>query len=174
MSASAFLYFAYGSNMLSARLQALERCPSARTLGVAEFRGHDLHWHKLSRKDGSGKCDVVASALPGTAALGVLYEIAESERPALDREEGLNKGYDAIEAGVLFKGVPTVARSYKATEKDTALRPYTWYRALVVAGAKEHGLPADYIARLEAVPADQDPDQKRHDENMALIGKVRA
>jgi gamma-glutamylcyclotransferase len=45
---------------------------------------------------------------------------------------------------------------------------------LVVAGAKEHGLPATYIAELEAAPANQDSDKNRHDEKMALIGEAGA
>lgn len=48
--------FAYDSNMLSARLR--ERAPSARALGVAVLRVHELKWHKVA-KDGSGKCDLV-------------------------------------------------------------------------------------------------------------------
>lgn len=174
MSAGTFLYFAYGSNMLTARLQAPERCPSASPLGVAELRGHELRWHRRSKKDGSGKCDIAASTAPDAAVFGVLYEIAAREKSALDREEGLNKGYETVDAALLFNGAPLSARSYRATDTDPALRPYTWYRALAIAGAKQHGLPADYIARLESVPADQDPDRERHNTNMALIGEVSA
>lgn len=48
------LYFAYGSNMSSARLRA--RVPSCRPIGIAFLPGHELRFHKRS-KDGSGKCD---------------------------------------------------------------------------------------------------------------------
>ncbi|TNF88372.1 MAG: gamma-glutamylcyclotransferase, partial [Gammaproteobacteria bacterium] len=37
-------YFAYGSNMSPARLQA--RVPSARPLGVYRLKGHRLSFHK--------------------------------------------------------------------------------------------------------------------------------
>lgn len=47
--------FAYGSNMLVARLT--ERVPSARPIGIGQLKGHVLRWHKRS-KDGSGKCDI--------------------------------------------------------------------------------------------------------------------
>ena len=171
MSADRVITFAYGSNMLTARIKA--RCPSAHTLGVAELPENELRWHKKSR-DGSGKCDIVLTDKPGAAVLGVLYEIATNEKADLDKAEGVGFDYDKAEIEVLCCGVWVKAKTYIATTTDPTLKPYTWYRALVIAGAKEHGLPADYIARLEAVPADQDPDQKRHDENMALIGKVRA
>ncbi|RCI80051.1 gamma-glutamylcyclotransferase [Brucella anthropi] len=166
MSKDRFVTFAYGSNMPAARLR--ERCPSARAIGIAELPGHELRWHKRSR-DGSGKCDIVASDAPGASVFGVLYEIAEHEKTALDRAEGLGTGYEEIDIEVLCCGSPVAAKAYRATETDPVLRPYIWYRALVIAGATEHGLPASYIAGLESVPADQDPDRARHDRNMALI-----
>lgn len=166
MSADSFVTFAYGSNMPAARLRA--RCPSARAIGIAELPGHELRWHKVSR-DRSGKCDIVASDSPGASVFGVLYEIASGEKAALDSAEGLGAGYEEIEIEVISGGSPVTAKAYQATNTDSALRPYTWYRALVIAGAKEHGLPASYIAGLESAPADEDTDRARHDSNMALI-----
>lgn len=161
-----FVAFAYGSNMPTARIR--ERCPSARSLGVAELRGHELRWHKAS-KDGSGKCDILASAAPDASVFGVLFEIAADEKPALDRAEGLGNGYAEIEIDVLCVQELVKAKAYRATNTDPALKPCTWYRALVIAGAKEHGLPAPYVARLESVCANDDLDLERHRKNMALI-----
>lgn len=172
MSADTFLYFAYGSNMFTPWPCQPARCPSARAVGIAELRGHELRWHKHSKKDGSGKCDI--SAAPNSSVLGVLYEIAGSEKTPLDRAEGKGFGYDEIEVEVLSGTNPVRAVTYQATNTDPSLRPYTWYRDLVIAGAQEHGFPVSYIAGLESVPADHDPDRARHDENMALIEGVRA
>jgi gamma-glutamylcyclotransferase len=169
MNADRFITFAYGSNMLTGRLR--ERCPSAQPLGVAELPGFALRWHKKS-KDGSGKCDIVQTGQPGAAVFGVLFAIAREEKSALDKFEGLGNGYDETEISVQRGAGLVTAKAYIATNIDPTLKPYTWYRALVVAGAKEHALPADYIAHLEAVPADQDPDNRRHDEKMALIHGV--
>ncbi len=169
MSAVHFINFAYGSNMLTGRLRA--RCPSAQPIGIAELPGFDLRWHKKS-KDGSGKCDIVKSGEPGASVSGVLFQIDRNEKRALDRAEGLGKGYAETEIEVHHGPDLVTAKAYIATDADPTLKPYTWYRALVVAGAKEHALPADYISRLEAVPTIQDPDKERHDKNMALIGGV--
>ena len=49
--------FAYGSNMLSARMRSPERVPSARPMGVGYITGHRMTFNKVSWKDGSGKCD---------------------------------------------------------------------------------------------------------------------
>jgi hypothetical protein len=51
-------------------------------------------------------------------------------------------------------------------ERD--LPPYSWYTRFVIEGAKQHNLPPDYIAKVEAVPDTADPDKKRDAENRAI------
>lgn len=160
--------FAYGSNMPTARITDQARCPSAKTLGVAELRGYELRWHKAS-KDGSGKADIIKSNVNGASVFGVLYEVSSDDKPALDGAEGLGNGYKEVRVVVLHKGVETSVAAYRATAVDPALKPYTWYKALAAFGAKEHGLPAAYVAQIEAVAAIEDPDRARHDRNMRLI-----
>ena len=166
MSGGSFTTFAYGSNMPTTRLR--ERGPSATLVGVAKLKGYELRWHKRSR-DGSGKCDIVPATSPEARVLGVLYRIAEYEKRNLDRAEGLGHGYAEIDIEVLCDGTPIAAKAYQATDIDHSLRPYSWYRALVVAGAREHRIPEDYIALLEAVATQEDPDRTRHAMNMRLI-----
>jgi gamma-glutamylcyclotransferase len=165
-----FVAFAYGSNMLTGRIR--RRCPSAAVLGMAELHGHELQWHKRSR-DGSGKCDVVQTN-DGTAVVyGVLYEIPVAEKLALDMAEGLGNGYQAKNAEVAFKGAPRNASIYRAIDIDPSLKPYSWYKALVVAGAKEHALPGIYIERLMATDAIEDPDRERHNRNWQRLAADR-
>lgn len=163
--------FAYGSNMLRARLR--DRCSSAEPLGVAELKGFMLRWHKRSKKDGSGKCDIVLASSPKMRVFGVLYRVTMRQKCLLDKAEGLGQGYAEIDIDVHCKGVRNAAKAYQATDIDHSLRPYSWYRALVVAGAREHCLPGNYISQLEVVSTQEDPDRVRHDENMRLIGKVQ-
>lgn len=167
-----FISFAYGSNMSTARIQ--ERCRSATPLGVAELSGHDLRWHKRGRTDGSGKCDIVVSERPEARVFGVLYRIADCEKRTLDRAEGLGQGYAEITVQVLCEGTPTTARAYQATDIDPRLQPFSWYHALVVAGAREHGLPPAYIERLKAIAVQEDPDRGRHETHMRLIERAQA
>jgi len=161
-----FLNFAYGSNMFTPRLH--KRCPSARAQGIAFLSGHDLRWHKRST-DGSGKCDIVATKDTKRSVFGVLFEIAMGEKPALDRLEGLGVGYEEIDVCLIFEGSETRAKAYRATSTDPSLKPYSWYHALVVAGAKEHGLPDEYAGRIEQVSSWEDPDRERHERNMRLL-----
>ena len=169
MTADSFFYFAYGSNMPTARIRA--RCPSAAAVGIAELSGHELRWHKRSI-DGSGKCDVVTSDAHDACVFGVIYEIAQSERAKLDAVEG--NGYEAVQTEVHCGARSLTTTLYRAKAADPTLRPYSWYRDLVIAGAKEHGLPEFYLSALQAVPANQDPDGARHSANLALIEGARA
>ena len=164
-----FNYFAYGSNMPSARLRA--RCPSAIAMTRAMVLGHELRWHKAS-KDGSGKCDLVPTDVSSSIVHGVIFQIDASELPNLDRAEGRGYGYERVELEVTADGRAQKVVTYKATKTDSSLKPYSWYHAFVLFGAREHGLPGEYIAGLEAVTTVVDPDRARHDEMMALIGEA--
>lgn len=160
------LNFAYGSNMPVRRIQARDRVPGARLIGTGRLAGYRLTWHKRSQ-DGSGKCNIVPAK--GSVVHGVLYDIPESEKPALDRAEGLGHGYEEQTVIVETEGGAREALAYVATDIDEGLRPYTWYKAFVVAGAREHDLPPDYVAALETCEATEDPDRSRHRKNMEIV-----
>ncbi len=49
------------------------------------------------------------------------------------------------------------------------MRPYHWYKALVVAGAVEHNLPKNYVEWLRVFESTEDPDAYRRAENEALL-----
>ena len=173
MPSAPIITFAYGSNMPTARITDQRRCPSAKAMGCAELRGYELRWHKVSN-DGSAKADIVKSDVAGASVFGVLYEIPLEEKPALDRAEGLGHGYEEVQIVVLHNGSEAAVTAYKATNIDPKLQPYTWYKALAAFGAREHTLPEAYIAQIEAVPAVEDPDRERHDQNMRLIAAGQA
>jgi gamma-glutamylcyclotransferase len=162
-----FLYFAYGSNMLLRRLK--QRTPSATVVNVGYVSCRRLTFDKVSR-DGSGKCDIESSINLTDRAYGVLYEVSSSEKPELDKAEGLGNGYDQHDVLVTTKSGEThTATTYIATHKEPALWPYHWYKALVIAGALEHQLPTDYIEWIRTFDSKADPNAKRRAENEALL-----
>jgi len=159
------IYFAYGSNMLPRRLTM--RCPSARVVGPAIVAGHDLQFSKVS-KDGSGKATLVRAA---AETPGALFEIAEADLGALDRAEGRGLGYDRIdqfEVEIIGTGRRVRATTYLATAINRQLKPYDWYLAVVIAGAKYHELGGDYLARLQEFQHEIDPNEKRESRLGAL------
>jgi gamma-glutamylcyclotransferase len=154
-------YFAYGSNMCTGRLRL--RVPSAKPIFVTQLSGHVLRFHKRST-DGSGKADSEFTGSPEDFVWGVVFEIDSGQKPDLDRAEGLGRGYE--EKQIILKDCTD--QSYRAwmyfaseSHKNAALRPYSWYLRFVVEGAKQHGLPSDYIALLEHAESAEDRDAVR-------------
>jgi gamma-glutamylcyclotransferase len=159
-------YFAYGSNMSSARLQA--RTPSARSLGMHVLPQHQLLFHK-SGKDGSGKCNAFYTGTDQHAVIGILYELDSTEKTILDRIEGVGWGYELSEVQVsCAQGAWHSCFTYSAIRFATDLQPYTWYLNHVLTGAQAAGLPADYVAAIAATPATPDSDRERHNREMSL------
>jgi len=150
--------FSYGSNMLSSRMRHADRVPSARPLGIGYITGYRLTFDKVSKKDGSGKCDAEATKNEKDRVYGVLYAVEKSQKPKLDRAEGLRNGYEEKTIDVITARGQKRAVMYYATSKDPLLKPYHWYKACVVAGAVEHQLPFPYIEWLRTVESLQDPD----------------
>ncbi|AMV71908.1 hypothetical protein JCM30471_34250 [Desulfuromonas carbonis] len=162
-------YLAYGSNMHPLRLR--ERCPSALPLGVVELPGMVVRDAKRS-EDGSGKCTFINQ--PGHLAFGVLYAMDALEQPLLDRAEGLGQGYDVRPFRVSLAGVvySPIAYVVRPSHFDLSLRPYDWYQAMVVGGARHMGMPEEYIAELDAVEAIIDLDAVRRENERARLRRM--
>lgn len=164
------LYFAYGSNMHTGRLRA--RVRSANALRSARLTNHSLRFHKRSYKDGSGKGDAYFTGNPDDIVWGVIFELDDEDKPALDRHEGLGFGYNEQEVTVTdIEGNQQRLVMYVAAETyiNPNLQPYTWYKNFVVEGARQHALPADYINHIEAISAIDDPDNQRDAEARAIV-----
>ncbi|QID18431.1 gamma-glutamylcyclotransferase [Nitrogeniibacter mangrovi] len=150
-------YFAYGSNMSVARLRA--RIPGAQRLGLATLAGHVLRFHKCGA-DGSAKLDAVATGDAADRVLGVLFGLTAADKAVLDAIEGPGYAVVPVAVGSATGGV-VEAFMYRALRVDATLRPFGWYVHHVLTGAREAGLPADYVARIAAVEAMDDPDGER-------------
>ena len=162
-------YFGYGSNMLLKKLRS--RCPSVDVIGVCRTKGYTLKFHKVSHaiskknriRDISGKGDMVPSESETDEVYGVLFSIDKSEESSLDKAEGYPKyGYDKKPIDVItIKGEKYRPVMYFANDIDPKKKPYHWYKEQVVQGAREHGLPEDYIKKIKVVESIPDQDQER-------------
>ena len=169
--------------MLEERLQSPSRVPGATFLSAGKVRGYRLRFHKRS-KDNSGKCNIIKTDSNSDVVYGVVFEFPDDQLDALDRAEGVGHGYhhecnipvqfaDGTEARILAYIADTNAI-------DEALIPYAWYYRLVIAGAKQHQLPDDYIADLQAFPYSEDSDSDRatkreaEEQLKAYYSKLRA
>lgn len=157
--------FSYGSNMPYQRINA--RISDAKLIGVAFLNDYKLVFNKIS-KDGSAKANIMSSK--GDIVYGVVYEIDAAQKEKLDKFEGKGYGYeDAIISVQYLEGNEEEVLSYMVLEDkyiDNKRLPYHWYKAYVLAGAKEHQLPKDYIERIENIESEEDPNEKRRNEKL--------
>ena len=168
MTDTTFMYFAYGSNMLTSRLTDHERAPSAVKVGIGYLIGRRLTFDKLSQ-DGSGKCDAERTDSESDCVYGVIFKINSKDEKKLDKAEGLNKGYKKETVTVSTNDGSINAMTYIAIKKEAALRPYRWYKALTIAGAIEHNLPCNYIEWLRTIEAVEDPNIQRREKNEKIL-----
>jgi hypothetical protein len=154
------LYFAYGSNMSSARIGARLTAPVY--VCTARITGYRLAFNKPGR-DGTGKANLVPDA--EGVAWGVVWRIAVQDWPRLD---GFEPGY-ARRACVVEgpEGDTRRVHVYLHAERGPDVPPHAWYVQHVIDGAREHGLPEVYvesIARVHVRAADTDALRRRDGE----------
>jgi gamma-glutamylcyclotransferase len=139
------LYFAYGSNMARGAM------PEARLVSPARLAGYRLALTRRSIRWQAGVLDVVAA--PGESVWGALFELDDDDLARLDAKEGAGFAYRRIEVD-LEDGRRAIA--YEVIDKEPVeVPPAPEYSALVLAGARECGLPDDWVSELErwlAVP----------------------
>jgi gamma-glutamylcyclotransferase len=136
-----FRYFAYGSNLLTSRMRS--RCPSAKVVGTAVLDGWAAVYDKPST-DGSAKLNIRPE--PSGSVHGVVYEVDDVERTALDEAE---PRYTPVFLDI--DGEPTLTYTYE--DEPHRVPPYDWYVDMVLTGARLHGVPT----RGLAVPSQPDP-----------------
>ena len=148
-----FLYFAFGSNLDEQRLRI--HCPSARFVLAARLAGHRLAFSIESKNTWHGG---VADVLPSAdyEVWGALWAIAGEQSRALDQQEGVFRrppAYRRYSVTVTTAAGDCVScRSYRVADPDPdGFAPSPAYRETIQRGARAAGLPADYVARLEAI-----------------------
>jgi gamma-glutamylcyclotransferase (GGCT)/AIG2-like uncharacterized protein YtfP len=135
-------YFAYGSNMNQE--QMAQRCPGSGLGPLARLPG----WSYFI--NGRGYAGV--EEFPTDDALGCLWSLDDEHVAALDRYEGVKGNYyskETLEVEQLKDGSKVSALVYLSVNREYGI-PTARYQGVVVSGAREIGLPVDYLAMLES------------------------
>lgn len=148
LPADALWYFAYGSNMTRAIFHERRGMrPLAARCGRLE--GYRLCFNIPVGPGERGVANVQPE--PGARMCGVLYLLAATECDRLDRTEGVHVGlYRRVPVEVLVEGEGRLpAFTYRSSMTSDGRKPSLRYLRLLLEGAREHGLPAEYVAVLE-------------------------
>ena len=155
------LYFAYGSNLDPDQMR--ERCPRSAPVGLACLHDHRLSFPRRSERWGGG---VASPALAhGQDLWGYLYDLDADDLAALDGYEGWHgtghseNAYERETVTVdLVRpddgSVPRRVRALAYVARPTEpAAPSRRYLDAILAGARRHRLPEEYIAALAGIPA---------------------
>lgn len=135
------LYFAYGSNMNLDQMAM--RCPGAELGPVGRLHG----WKYFINGDGYAGIE----RAEGSEVLGCLWSLKEKHWRALDHYEGVAGGhYERIELDVeqVALGVTVLCWVYLSCNHEYGV-PDPRYQQIVMDGARQVRLPADYLPVLE-------------------------
>ena len=148
MPGEPFWYFAYASNLCCA-IFAERRGMRALASHRARLDGYRL---TFTLPVGPGERGV-ANVEPeeGAHVWGAAYLLAAEDCDRLDRTEGVHVGfYRRVPVDVhLDDGQVVAAYTYRSSWKTEGRKPSARYLGLMLDGAREHGLPAEYVAFLE-------------------------
>lgn len=146
-------YFAYGSNMQPATFAGRRGIVPSRSL-AARARGWRLTLDKMPLIPLSESFANV-QADPDAVTYGVVHEITADDLAHVDLTEGvLIDNYRRVEIAVepLVGAEPQRAFTLVSDKRSADLQPSEHYMSLLIEGAETHGLPAEWIAMLRAVP----------------------
>jgi cation transport regulator ChaC len=142
-------YFAYGSNMAPAIfVDRRGMRPSVTTWGWVD--GYRLCFDLPVGPGERGVANVVPDA--GSRTCGVLYRITPEEGERLDRSEGVHVGYyrRIVVVAAAADASSIEAFTYHSTYASPGRKPSRRYLRLLLDGARERGLPENYVASLRA------------------------
>src|SRR5262249_9690964 len=137
-------YFAYGSNMCAAIFEERRGMrPSARACGWID--GHRLCFDLPVGPGERGVANLVAEN--GARMHGVVYQLTADECENLDRSEGVLAGYynRALVVVITANGERIEAFTYQSPHGSPGRKPSQRYMGLLLDGAREHGLPDEYV-----------------------------
>lgn len=143
-------YFAYGSNLSGEQKQ--NRTGPIREARRARLDGYRIAFNKRGN-DGTGKANIVPDA--NRTVWGVVYRCSSDALDEMDRYEGVANGHYArktvrvqTDAGDELDAITYVAGD---SFVDDSCLPSKKYLETIIQGARQHGLPEDYIGEIERV-----------------------
>ena len=141
------LHFGYGSNMSEAYMK--QYTPGLQYVMNAQLPNFEIQFRKYSNDMGGGISSIIEK--PGGMIYGVLYWIPKQEIEELDILEDVPLGiYKRETFQVLGEdGVWYAADLYRVTEPKGPFAPAKKYLDLMIAGATEHGINAEWLAKLK-------------------------
>ncbi|RUS84187.1 hypothetical protein EGW08_008074 [Elysia chlorotica] len=156
-----FMYFSYGSNLLRERI--LINNPSAKFFGVGRLQGYTLAFGSpegTSSKRWLGGGATILKVDRPSSVYGVIWVVDNSDMKNLDRQEACYRSLQVdveLTSKTQHSTEQTLAemvqcRTYEMPNGIGNSLPSPHYKKVILMGARQNGLPDDYISFLEQLP----------------------
>ncbi|GJQ84399.1 hypothetical protein Trydic_g3874 [Trypoxylus dichotomus] len=154
------MYFAYGSNLLAKRLRLNN--PSATRNGIGKLEDYEIDFASFSNRWRGAVATITAKQ--GKHVWGAIWELDIEHLKTLDEQEGVPKGiYFGMDVDIIVDNENKQrCRVYKLTQEAEVIqniedlpenrRPSPAYLKIILLGAGESNLPADYVEFLKKIP----------------------
>lgn len=154
-------HFAYGSNMnskdLAEHCKKKNRVITLKNPKRAVLQHYKLTFNGFSTTRHGAVADIIPSK--GDDVWGVLFETDEDSLKNLDLKEGKGSKYERVFVNVIvFEGegienqkLKNEVITYVSSRKEAYDLPHRDYLKVIIEGAKEHGLPTEYIEKLKEI-----------------------
>ncbi|KAH8355610.1 hypothetical protein KR200_010061, partial [Drosophila serrata] len=163
--ANKFYYFGFGSNMLASRIHIQN--PTAKRIGAGRLENYRLDFHTGSKNWLGAPATIVPTL--GAHVYGSIWEIDMCNLKDLDDQESVPQGvYIPISVSVysLTSDTSITCRAYHLTNQPQSevhnngaqdnnipfdRQPSKTYLKVLVKGARESGIPEDYVKWLMGI-----------------------
>ncbi|MBN33324.1 MAG: hypothetical protein CMM46_00840 [Rhodospirillaceae bacterium] len=118
---------------------------------LAQLPNYEIQLRRYSTNMKGGISTIIET--PGALVHGAIYAIRRTELDTMDQLENVNKGLYLRQTFCVLGEDQTwhLADFYRVAQPAGPSPPAASYLALMLQGAAEHELPADYIAGLRAL-----------------------
>ena len=171
------LVFQYGSNCLDSQINGEDRLRGdAKFLSIAEtVEDFELAFDVWSNGRGCAAADIVRK--PGSKVWGVLYDVPDDLIDRTTARARARRSFDEIEGeGTNYRretikvrrsdGQVSSALTYIVKSPKPGLKTNIGYVRLIVHGLRERGIADQYIAKLKAIAAGNNPEIAAEIENL--------
>jgi gamma-glutamylcyclotransferase len=148
-------YFAYGSNLSIHQMMMRIGTSSHVERGskIARLANHRLIFQKI----GTAEPPFANIISPGTGVLGVIYRCSSADLETLDRYESGYERKSVIVTDPDGEELAAIAYVIRPALAGNTGKPLAAYLERIVSGAKQHGLPEEYVNNIVGMRQSEDP-----------------
>ncbi|KAK6185825.1 hypothetical protein SNE40_007973 [Patella caerulea] len=151
MSKEKFYHFGYASNMLKERLLVDRPNAYKKFVCVAKLQGYKLTFDRIWPLPGDwhGPCATIRPD-PEGVTWGVVWELETGDKAALKNQECKLNDIDVIVEDQIGNKYTCLVFEMGGSDHPGE-RPSPQYKDIIIRGARQSGIPNDYITVLESI-----------------------